>query len=51
MLEVSASDLHEVIFMNHHKESEPVSGTISPELWKEQSLHPRNLELDFAEKL
>lgn len=51
VLEVSASDLHEVVFRVHHKESELTDGTISPELWKEQSLRPQNLELDFTEKL
>lgn len=51
VLEASASDLHEVVFRVHHKESELIAGTISPELWKEQSLCPQNLELDFTEKL
>lgn len=51
VLEVSASDVHEVDIMGYHKESELIAGTISPELWREQSLHPQNLELDFTEKL
>lgn len=49
VLKVSDSDLHKVVFIGHHKEGELIAGTIPPELWKQQSLHPQNPELGFTE--
>lgn len=50
VVEMFASDLYEVVFMGH-EESILIAGTISPEIWKEQSLCPQNLEQDFTERL
>lgn len=50
-LKVLALVLHRVVFTGHHKESEFIVGTISPELWKGQSLCAQILELVFTKKL